>query len=100
MSGLCAGTNGVNELSLQESISVYPNPSSGIFTIQMDNGKLPINNCQLSIYNLLGENVYERTTKNEKLSTTIDLSKQETGIYFLQMKSGNKSFSKKIVIVR
>ena len=35
---------GINELSDNNNIKVYPNPSNGIFTIQIENGKLKIEN--------------------------------------------------------
>jgi hypothetical protein len=57
-------------------VKVYPNPSNGIFTVQIANNY----NNQIEVYNMLGEKVYsaKQTAKN----TLIDLSGKSKGVYF------------------
>ena len=57
-------------------ISIYPNPSTGIYYIESD---IIINN--LTIYDLTGRKVYNNTNN----INTIDLSRQPEGIYLLQI---------------
>lgn len=64
------------------SFFIYPNPSNGVFTIQMDNGNLSSDNYQLSIYNALGEIILKEKLLNN--SKNIDLRDVPEGIYFYQ----------------
>lgn len=59
---------------------IYPNPSSGIFTIAYNTSQ----KASLTIYNTLGEHVYN-TTWNNDTSKTLDLSYLAKGIYFLRL---------------
>ena len=82
---------GVNELSDWELNFIYPNPSQGIFTIQANN---PI--TKLSVTNLLGQVIYQKTIK--ALTTTLDLTSQSKGIYFIELIAGEARAVKKIII--
>jgi hypothetical protein len=68
---------GENELKINnEKLKIYPNPNSGIFTIE----SLGVNGqSTVIIYNMLGEQVYY--TKLNSNTTQIDLSKEAKGIY-------------------
>ncbi len=74
---------GVNEQSsgLDGLVSVYPNPSNGIFTVAMEFD----GNKNLQVINALGQVLQELNTLNrdEKINI-LDLAK---GIYFVQIKS-------------
>src|ERR1035437_2111288 len=48
---------GINLIPNKESITIYPNPTSGIFTLSY-NSHLSIQNSQLKIYDVLGQEVY------------------------------------------
>jgi hypothetical protein len=89
------GNASVNEISLESAVSIFPNPSNGEFMIRMDNGKLPMTNYQLSIYNVYGEKVLERTV-SRKLET-INLS-EASGFYFVHITTSDQTITKKIVI--
>ena len=76
-----------------DNISVYPNPSNGIFTIKTNNTSV----SQLEIYNVLGEKIYKSAVINAQIE--IDLSKQSKGVYFVQMVDDkNTILTKKIII--
>jgi len=65
-----------------ENLNVYPNPSNGLFTLNIggDFG----NNCTVSLTNALGQKVYVSKLATGKLN--IDLSHYNfKGIYFLQL---------------
>lgn len=95
-------TTGVNEVSATNStISVYPNPSSGKFTLschfEQSEESLPI----IEVYNLLGEKVIAETLRSTQGDNTIDLSSQPNGIYFYQVTySGKLVSSGKIIIAK
>ena len=85
---------GINELKLQDAgITVYPNPTSGKFTVS---SKSVINS--LEIYNLQGQQVCYGANFNGRTTAEIDLSNQSKGTYILNVHSGAKVYSCKIVL--
>jgi uncharacterized delta-60 repeat protein len=82
---------GITETNSQISFSVYPNPSSGIFTIENLS-----NNSEMEIYNSLGQKIFQSEIENPK--SEIDLSDQTNGIYFVKVKTGKEIFTEKIII--
>lgn len=69
---------GVNELSTQNDIRVYPNPTKGDISIDSE-GKI----LSVKVINLLGELVYE--LKQSSTIEEIDLSILSNGIYSLKL---------------
>ena len=88
-----SGPVGIREQSLIDLINVYPNPSTGQFTIMSDK---VISGANLSIINLLGEEVYQTIINNT--SENIDLTNQPNGIYFINLNTSIGVGKYKIVI--
>ncbi len=78
-------------------ISIAPNPSNGVFSIQYSNDIL--DNASLQVFSMLGNLVYKQNLKNE-LNQEIDLNSLAEGMYYIQIQNKDKSFSKKIVLQR
>ena len=78
---------GINEPSLSQLISIYPNTTSGKVILVGDN----INSIE--IYNILGEKVLQQKSTKE-----IDFSKSPKGIYFVKINDGTKTYCKKIIV--
>lgn len=70
--------NNSNEIINEQSFSVFPNPTTGVFTIRGE-----LKNATVEIYNLQGQNIYSQ--KLEKNSSEINLSAQSPGIYMLKV---------------
>jgi N-acetylneuraminic acid mutarotase len=87
--------NGVNEINLLNSITVFPNPSSGNFTIKSEQEK--INHIEVS--NILGEKVFAAISLTGLgVLQTIDLNTQANGIYFIYIHTGKGIAEKKIIV--
>ena len=82
---------GIANYDLQNEFIIYPNPNSGTFTISTKR-----KDFALTITNILGEKILSQKIQNIK--SEIDLSKQPSGIYFLQLKTSEGIATKKIVI--
>ncbi len=85
---------GVNSKSLNSlGIEVYPNPTNGELTIKL---KSKDSNTSILILNSLGQTVLSEKATYETL--TIDLSKINNGIYFLQVINDNKILSTQKIV--
>ena len=81
----------VNDITKQLSVSVFPNPSIGQFTLT-----LSVENGIVEIYNILGQRVNHSEITNQE--TKIDLSNQPKGIYFVKIVANQKMRTEKILI--
>lgn len=80
----------INELNLANAISIYPNPTNGIFSIEADKIK------SIEITSITGE-VIEHLVVNKNI-TTIDLTSFSSGIYFAKIVTDKGSAIKKIIL--
>jgi hypothetical protein len=81
-----------------ESVSVFPNPSQGIITIDL--ALLKTGSAQIEIFDILGKSVFNKDVIIiENTKEIIDLSNQAKGIYFISIKaSSGEKFSRKIIL--
>ena len=82
-------TTGINTITIKNNINAFPNPTIGILTIQsLDDGELG----EITIYNLLGELVYQNKSTNT--TEQIDVSNLSSGVYTLLAQSSRIKFIK------
>ncbi len=90
---------GLEELTIKNDFSVFPNPASPTNVSVSFNSK--DNSATLSLLNTLGqvvkENVYNNLSAGEN-KISFDLKNIPTGIYYLQIKTGEYEGVKKLVI--
>ena len=86
--------SGLNETSsINPIISVYPNPTEGVFNVDFKNA------TNFKVLNSLGAILYEE--KIEQLTSgtkSIDLSNFTNGIYFINVSNGTNSSNHKIIL--
>ena len=82
----------VGENTGLQSVSIYPNPTSGMVSIEGAN----LN--QVSVFNLLGEEVRRMAAQGEH--TTLDLSDLPDGIYVVKASAETGSQSFRIVKIK
>lgn len=89
------GITTVNE----SDIKVYPNPSSGIFNLEIFNSK---NNTYIvKIYDIIGSVVYSKNIKSAyNILEQIDITNKSKGIYLLSVESNNGSVLCKRIITK
>ena len=84
-----APVTGSEEIKLSKGLDIYPNPSSGLFTIRdTDNRQI-----EYAVYTLRGEKVQEISE-----TTSIDLTNEPKGFYFVNIKTGSGNYTKKILV--
>jgi len=88
------GLTAINENDISSHvITLYPNPTNGLLTLISENTIKDV-----EIYNMTGEKVYEAANIS-KIQTTIDISHQPNGVYFLRA-IGDKNWvkSQKVIL--
>ncbi|GGD18601.1 metalloprotease Fpp1 [Flavobacterium orientale] len=77
--------------------NLYPNPSNGTFTLQMDNTNgEPVD---VSVYDMRGRILFDATYNTVgAMDETIQLQNVQTGVYLVSVKSGNAKEVKRIII--
>ncbi|ASS48972.1 MAG: hypothetical protein A3D31_05440 [Candidatus Fluviicola riflensis] len=86
-------TVGLDQLTTADLITVYPNPSKGMFALYDQQAVLF--DQLITISNMLGETVYSTRITGDK--TSIDLSAAKDGIYFVTVNSDFGKLVTKIV---
>jgi len=81
-------------------VSLYPNPSNGLFTLQLNNISANASKAQISISNILGEVIYasQEQINNNGLSKEIDLQNIANGSYFMKVSVGDRTYTNKTII--
>lgn len=74
------------------NVAIVPNPNNGRFRVMLPEGSTGT----LCVYNTLGQRLYESTD----LSQEIDLSVQVSGNYFVEIRTADQSYRKRLVIQR
>lgn len=82
-------TLSTNNFAKKDDLLVYPNPSTGVFKISLQE------DSSIEIYNLLGKVVY--SNKVNAGESTIDISSLQLGLYLLEVKSNKGVAVKKII---
>ncbi len=89
---------GIDELLVNGDVNVFPNPSNGEFTVDME--LISNSNVSFRVENLVGAIVYE--TKSIIIdgahSETISIGNVPTGVYFVNIQVGENNLVKKLII--
>ena len=95
-------TTGIKAQVAEQALSalVYPNPSTGVFTLQLTGASSESARAQVNISNILGEIIYstQESLTNKSLTKEIDLQNMANGAYFMQISIGGKTKTQKIII--
>jgi N-acetylneuraminic acid mutarotase len=100
--GKCTGNvSAQSELSIEENSTegffVYPNPSSGTFTVNIDLHDGNTDNRTLRIINMSGQVVKRLNIANQN---KLDIKIDKAGIYLVQLVTDKNVIRKKLLVVR
>jgi hypothetical protein len=92
--------SGIDAMSSDNSVSIYPNPSEGAFTVEI-NSSSSDQQATLELMNALGQVVM-----SDRVVTNTGLNRYEwngallpKGVYFMRVKNGNSITVKKLEIL-
>jgi hypothetical protein len=91
---LTASAASVNENKLELGLSVFPNPSEGMFSVKTI---VPFNNANINIVDLTGKIVYN-TTETTNNRVDLNLAHLAGGIYYLSVTNNGLTATEKIII--
>ena len=76
----------------QNIFNVYPNPTSGVFSLELNDNK----SYDITIFNSLGQKVYNNVVNST--SMLIDLEKLESGVYTIELQNSDIVYTERIII--
>jgi len=86
-------STGLNESTLENKYSIYPNPAGNQIRIQ--NPELKIK--EISVYDVRGQRVYDSDFSKSDFVITLDIAELKSGIYFVRIKDVKEERILKIV---
>lgn len=82
-----------NYINFKNNINVYPNPTNGIFSINVEGE----NSYKLTVRNIVGQIIYKDYVVGGYVKD-IDLSDYKSGIYLLELDTGTGIINKKLIL--
>lgn len=89
----------ITEGSSDAEMIVFPNPSSGKFTVQLNKENSEENNIQIELINSIGQTIYRKSSTFIGGKEEIELGESiAKGAYILMVKDGNTVSTKRIIL--
>jgi PKD repeat protein len=88
---------GVNENVEAVSLDIYPNPTTGLFNLNIN--AIDLNNAELQVIDIVGKVIHvQDISVNGTEIVSLDISNNPKGIYFVQIKNETQNVSKKVFL--
>jgi uncharacterized membrane protein affecting hemolysin expression len=87
-----SGSSGLFNQTAQQSLTVYPNPTTDKISIN----QLFTKPVVATIYSMEGKLILQETLA-ENANNELDLSSLKAGVYYIQVVENNKAFTQKLV---
>jgi len=83
------------EIALGVSVSIYPNPSSGLAYLEIETEENK--SYKVKVVNLIGQEIIaQEVESNQKFQ--MDLRSVPAGVYFVQIERGEEKVTKRLII--
>ena len=88
---------GIEFTELDKNISIYPNPTSGEFSIEFNNTWEGDVNCKIT--DIFGRSIYSNILDNNSANSShkVDIKDSNSGVYIVQLVQDDKKTMKKII---
>ncbi len=98
---IVVGNVSIKDKALEETISVYPNPTKGSFMIRLGSGEAGKRGSMvIEVLNSSGLVVYSSEPETADALYSVDLSDQPDGLYIVRVMAGERMAQKKISLLR
>lgn len=87
-------TSSINEIQGSD-FNIYPNPSNGLFTLQLKEATFIEN---IAIFSILGSQVRSINISEKVEQVSFDLLDETEGVYFIHINTGDRTFTKKVIL--
>ncbi|MCZ2129446.1 MAG: PKD domain-containing protein [Bacteroidia bacterium] len=95
---LVINRTGVSDVVNNNGFNVYPNPSTGLFKVEVVN---TTKEGQVEVFDIIGNKLFSYThAEMDAINWTIDLSNQSNGVYMVRYSADNQIVTKKIRLVK
>lgn len=92
-----APPSNVEEASFNGNLTIYPNPTNGVFTIEMRDVQTDV--YTIKVTNVLGQKVFESANSISGLhKENIDLSAFQKGVYLIEIKNSTATVAERIIV--
>ncbi len=81
--------------TISEYVLIYPNPSSGVYTLKFDS--LVLNNFSVEVFNIVGQTIRLDLQYNTLNEIQINLMEAPSGLYFIRVRNGRNIFKGKLL---
>ncbi len=92
-SGIIENASSITEMSMKDFVSIFPNPTNGIFTLEISN--YDNSDFSIELVDIFGRIVYIKKLTDKTM--TFDISKQPQGFYYLKVYNRQMILNKKIL---
>ncbi|MFO0479543.1 MAG: S8 family serine peptidase [Bacteroidota bacterium] len=89
-----ANTVGLNEMTYEKGISIYPNPANNKLNVSTITN---FNNASISLYDVTGKLVMKKNNIDGQ-TQNIDISQYSSGLYFVEINQGGDILRRKVII--
>lgn len=86
-------TTAISDVAIENAISIYPNPSNGVFNIDIKNN---LEATSVKVYDVLG-NLYLMMPNLKSNQIQVNLQNSSNGIYFIEITTAQGSAVQKLV---
>ena len=83
------------DLDIISSFALSPNPTNGQFILDVSLSQS--SDINLTIYNILGQNVFTSSYRGQEIFDRLDLSNQPSGTYYVRLYNESGQTTKKLV---
>ena len=87
---------GIGIIEEEPGFSVFPNPSTGTFTVKFEDGTMEAE--YIEVVNLLGQRVHIEQVQGKILTYEIRMEKDGKGVYFLNISTEKGILTEKIIL--
>lgn len=88
-------TVGIEDQIWDGTLSIYPNPTTGLINLSIDNSQSE--KVDISVKDVLGNTIFNQVLSGSQIMQTIDLTEEANGLYFVEISSANQSITKKLI---